>query len=220
MTMRTTELERANERRKRRQWWNGRRDRASTRTRIVFAACLLAACLSTAFVGASWDSGTALASQDTGDPTSDTSSAGCAAQFSLPLRDAIVVRPFDAPAEQWSPGHRGVDVSTPEGNVIGGPGISATPLLAPAEGIIAFRGMVANKSIVTIRHGSLTSTFEPAQSALPVGSHIVQGDVFAVAQGFSDHCGGRCVHWGVKDAEGKYTDPLTLIEQRKIMIKP
>ena len=93
-------------------------------------------------------------------------------------------------------------------------------LLAPADGIIAFSGTVAGKSVVTIRHGRLTSTFEPAQTALPAGSRIGRGDRFATVAGESDHCGESCVHWGVRAGDERYLDPVGQTEARKIVLKP
>ena len=93
-------------------------------------------------------------------------------------------------------------------------------LLAPADGIIAFSGTVAGKSVVTIRHGRLTSTFEPAQTALPAGSRIGRGDRFATVAGESDHCGESCVHWGVRTGDERYLDPVGQAETRKIVLKP
>ena len=80
---------------------------------------------------------------------------------------------YQAPEKQWLSGHRGIDLNVEEGE----------ELLAPADGMIAFAGSVAGKSVVTIRHGTLhgelTSTFEPATTDLPVGTMVKGGRIFA-----------------------------------------
>ncbi len=59
---------------------------------------------------------------------------------------AQVVGKYDAPKQQWFPGHRGVDLRARPQEAI----------VAPADGVIAFSGNVAGKSVVTIRHGEET----------------------------------------------------------------
>ncbi|MDF7663769.1 peptidoglycan DD-metalloendopeptidase family protein [Bifidobacterium sp. ESL0763] len=151
--------------------------------------------------------GTALAPGVT--PAATTGEADCKAQFFWPVHPAVVIRRFDAPANRWGPGHRGVDLAAPEG----------TPLTAPTSGIISFVGLVAEKSVVSIRHGRLTLTFEPAQTVLPPGTPLVKGAPFATVAGISDHCTAICVHWGVKDSRRNYTDPAHKVRKEKIVLK-
>ncbi|WEV71758.1 peptidoglycan DD-metalloendopeptidase family protein [Bifidobacterium sp. ESL0790] len=134
----------------------------------------------------------------------------CKAQFIWPVHPAVVIRKFNGPARKWEPGHRGVDIAAVEG----------TPLTAPASGFISFVGLVAGKSVVSIRHGRFTLTFEPAQTELPIGTPLVKGAPFATVAGVSDHCTGVCVHWGVKDAKRNYTDPEHKVRKEKIVLKP
>lgn len=135
---------------------------------------------------------------------------GCRVSMAWPVSDVRVSNAFDPPPRPWNPGHRGVDLAVERGG----------DLLAPAEGVIAFSGTVAGKSVVTIRHGRLTSTFEPARTELPAGSRIGRGDRFATVAGGSDHCGESCVHWGVRAGDGRYLDPVGQTETRKIVLKP
>ncbi|MBY8968028.1 M23 family metallopeptidase, partial [Algiphilus sp. NNCM1] len=85
-----------------------------------------------------------------------TASGSCTAMMRWPLNGAQVVGKYDAPKQQWLPGHRGVDLLADPQEAI----------VAPADGVIAFSGNVGGKAVVTIRHGGdlsgLTSTFEPA----------------------------------------------------------
>ena len=135
---------------------------------------------------------------------------GCRVSMAWPVRDARVTDAFDPPPQPWNPGHRGVDLAVERGS----------DLLAPADGVIAFSGTVAGKSVVTIRHGRLTSTFEPARTELPAGSRIGRGDRFATVAGGSDHCGESCVHWGVRAGDERYLDPVGQTDARKIVLKP
>ena len=106
-----------------------------------------------------------------------TASGSCAVLMRWPLNGAQVVGKYDAPKQQWLPGHRGVDLLADPQEAI----------VAPADGVIAFSGNVGGKAVVTIRHGgdlsSLTSTFEPAiRNAM--SAHMLRKGTFRA-------CGGR-----------------------------
>ncbi|MBB2954776.1 murein DD-endopeptidase MepM/ murein hydrolase activator NlpD [Bifidobacterium commune] len=134
---------------------------------------------------------------------------GCKASMGWPVLPHVVTNRFKAPKQIWAPGHRGVDVAAMED----------TPLLAPADGFISFVGIVAGKSVVSIRHNSLTLTLEPAQTLLPIGTPVKKGLPIGVAKGLSDHCMGLCVHWGVRKGRTEYRDPQMLASKRKIVLK-
>ncbi|MCH9276953.1 M23 family metallopeptidase [Bifidobacterium amazonense] len=136
--------------------------------------------------------------------------AGCSADMVWPVRDVDVTAVFDGPAQPWMAGHRGVDLAAGAG----------TTLLAPADGVIAFAGKVGGKSVVSIRHGPLTSTFEPAITDLRVGASVSRGEPFGQTGGASDHCDDSCVHWGVKRGSDDYEDPQTKTSARRIALKP
>lgn len=135
---------------------------------------------------------------------------GCKANMRWPVLPHVVTRRFKAPKQVWGPGHRGVDIAA----------IEDTPLFAPASGFISFAGNVAGKSVVSIRHKSLTLTLEPAQTLLPMGTPVVKGMPIGVVKGVSDHCTGICVHWGVRKSRKEYRDPQQLASKRKIVLKP
>ena len=141
---------------------------------------------------------------------SPTPEHACAGGFGWPVGEPQVVRKFEAPKTAWSSGHRGVDLAA-------NPGIE---LLAPASGTISFAGQVAGKSVVSIRHAAYISSFEPAQTDLPVGTALNKGDVFAHVHGGSDHCLDTCVHWGVRSGEDAYVDPEALVALSRIVLKP
>ena len=130
-----------------------------------------------------------------------------------PLNGAQVVGKYDAPKQQWLPGHRGVDLLADPQEAI----------VAPADGVIAFSGNVGGKAVVTIRHGGdlsgLTSTFEPAIAERDVGAHVTQGERFARVEGESDHCDERCLHWGIKSEGRQYTNPESKTRTVRIGLK-
>ena len=142
--------------------------------------------------------------------TSQVAQRPCEAAFDWPVAEPQVVRPFEAPQTAWSSGHRGVDLAAPP----------ETQLLAPSSGTITFAGQVAGKSVVSIRHAKTISSFEPAQTDLPVGTAIRKGESFAVVQGGSDHCSDTCVHWGVRSGDDQYIDPAALVAKSRIVLKP
>jgi len=110
-----------------------------------------------------------------------------------------VVTPFQAPAHDYGPGHRGIDLSAPMGVVIH----------APADGVVAFRGTVVDRPLITIDHGAgLVTTFEPANSALNPGAVVVAGDeIGVVASG--GHSPADQLHLGVR-FDGVYINPMLM----------
>lgn len=145
----------------------------------------------------------------------ESSAAGCRASMSWPL-DAgssgpTVIKAFKSPPQPWLSGHRGVDLRV-DADV-------STTIRAPMDGIISFAGNVAGKKVVSVRHGTRTSTFEPAQTSLAVGAPVSRGNAVARVEGHSDHCDATCLHWGVKTADGSYLDPESLASPHRIVLK-
>ena len=138
----------------------------------------------------------------------------CKSRMIYPVKEANIIKDFnkdfDGPTKPWIAGHRGVDLQALEG----------TELRAPADGVIAFAGLVAGKSVVTISHGVLTSTFEPAYTDLPVGSIVKKGQNFAYVTVGSDHCDNLCVQWGLKRRNKTYANPRKMVQKQKIVLKP
>lgn len=134
---------------------------------------------------------------------------GCAAGFVLPIEGGAISSVFRPPAFPWSSGHRGVDLELGDSRI----------LVAPADGTISFAGGVGGKSVVSIDHGGFVSSLEPASGAPAVGTTVRAGERVAIAEGGSDHCARRCVHWGVRTAAGEYLDPLEFVGSG-VMLKP
>jgi murein DD-endopeptidase MepM/ murein hydrolase activator NlpD len=110
-----------------------------------------------------------------------------------------IVRPFIAPATPYSSGHRGIDVS----------GVEGEPVLAPADGIVHFAGVVVDRPVLSIRHpGGLISSYEPVTTSLVAGEEVRRGDTIGALQ--SGHCGAPCLHFGVR-RHGEYVSPLNFL---------
>ena len=135
----------------------------------------------------------------------------CQALYSWPVRKPLVIKRFDRPPTPWAPGHRGVDLEAGKGHEI----------LAPRDGIVSFVGMVAGKHVLSIRHDNgVTSTFEPAQTDLVIGTEVIRDQVVGRVEGESDHCAEQCLHWGLKRGANDYLDPESQTANRRIALKP
>lgn len=114
-----------------------------------------------------------------------------------PTGSRIVVRPWEAPADDYAAGHRGLDV----------PAALGTPAIAVAAGTVTFAGPVAGRPVVTIDHGSgLVSTLDSVSPVVHAGDSVEQGAVVGhVAVG---HCPAAdpCVHLGAR-VDDRYVDP-------------
>lgn len=107
-----------------------------------------------------------------------------------------VVEPFRAPAHDYGPGHRGMDIAAQPDAVV----------RSPAAGVIAFRGMVVDRPLITIDHGAgYVTTLEPVTSTLAPGDAVAAGEsVGAVALG--GHSPRGALHVGVR-IDGRYVNP-------------
>src|SRR5215217_6780304 len=115
--------------------------------------------------------------------------ADVAARWTWPLAPAPqVVQPFDPPEQAWLPGHRGVDLATSVGQAV----------LAPTDGRIAWKGVIAGRAVVVVSHeGGLRSTFEPVEGASPVGTTVTRGQAIGAVTPTPGHCAPlTCLHWG------------------------
>lgn len=108
---------------------------------------------------------------------------------------------FRAPSHDYGPGHRGVDLAASVGAVV----------RAPADGVVAFRGVVVDRPLITIEHGSgLVTTLEPVESELTPGAPVTRGEhIGTVATG--GHTPAEELHLGVRWND-VYINPLVLFE--------
>lgn len=111
-------------------------------------------------------------------------------------------RPFRAPAQRWSAGHRGLDLWLDPG----------APVLAPAAGTVTFAGTVVDRGVVSVLHpdGRRTSV-EPVDPGVVVGQQVEAGAVLGTLQGGGAHCPPRgCLHWGLREGDS-YLDPVSVL---------
>lgn len=116
-----------------------------------------------------------------------------------PPVDARPSRPFEAPAHEYGPGHRGVDL----------PAGSGTVVVSPAAGTVTFAGPVAGRGVMVVAHagGTLTS-LEPVEPVVAVGTAVAVGGAVGIVADAPVHagCPAACLHWGVR-VDGRYVDP-------------
>lgn len=121
--------------------------------------------------------------------------------YGLPV-DAEVAAWFEAPADHYAAGHRGVDLDV-------GPG---TPVAAAAAGAVVHAGDVAGATWVSIRHrDGVTTSYGPlALLRVAAGDDVDAGQPLGVVAASTHGSGGHGLHWGAR-RDGTYVDPLSLL---------
>lgn len=136
------------------------------------------------------------------------------ARWSWPVgggtRPALVA-PFDAPEEQWGPGHRGIDLTAAVGESV----------TSVDTGVVTHRGRIAGRATVTVTHTSgVRSTYEPVDSTARVGDHVERGEAIGRVGEEAGHCSpATCLHLGAKRGP-TYLDPLTFFGARRVILLP
>lgn len=141
--------------------------------------------------------------------------------------DPVVLVPFDAPAQEWLAGHRGVDLHLGD----------ALPVRAPAPGVVAFAGSVAGRPVVSVDHpDGIRTSYEPVSTTLTAGAAVAAGDVLgtlvadprldsadATARAEGLH-GPGVLHWGARARDDggrwRYLDPMSLLRAPVIRLLP
>ncbi len=133
-----------------------------------------------------------------------------------PLRPAPpVARGFDAPAPDWKPGHRGVDL----------PGAPGQRVYAAGDATVVFAGQLAGRPVVSLAHpGGLRTSYEPVRAAVSVGQSVTAATVIGTLDAGHAGCpAAACLHWGAMwgPASGAhYVDPVGLVKSTPIRLKP
>lgn len=111
----------------------------------------------------------------------------------------VVTAPFRAPAHEYGPGHRGMDVTASPDAVV----------RSPAPGVVAFRGSVAGRPLITIDQGEgYVTTLEPVASELAPGTAVLAGEAVGVVAA-GGHAVRGTLHVGVR-IDGRYVNPRGL----------
>jgi murein DD-endopeptidase MepM/ murein hydrolase activator NlpD len=121
--------------------------------------------------------------------------------YSWPVRGPVI-RPFEPPANPYGTGHRGIDIAVPPG----------TRIRAPADGTVAFAGMIAGSLFISIDHPDGIRTSYSWISAIGVkkGQAVSRGDVIGHT-GLGDPGSAQpCLHFGAR-LNGVYIDPMLLL---------
>lgn len=121
-----------------------------------------------------------------------------------------IVHRFDAPAQRWLPGHRGIDLG----------GLTGEPVRAVADGVVAYSGVIAGVGVVSVQHpDGLRSTYQPVQDRVGRGEQVRSGQMLGTLDG-AGHCGLRtCLHLGAKRGDA-YLDPLLLLQAWEVSLLP
>ncbi|MFY1695165.1 MULTISPECIES: peptidoglycan DD-metalloendopeptidase family protein [unclassified Solwaraspora] len=150
-------------------------------------------------------------------PTLETVVAGnptTAERFRLPLDGPpLVSRRFDPPSLPWGRGHRGVDLQATV------PGVT---VYAAGAGTVSHAGRIVDRGVVSISHpGGFRTTYEPVDTRLPVGATVVAGTPIGVlADGHPGCPASACLHWGLRQHDGGYLDPLLLLGDGRTRLLP
>ena len=121
-----------------------------------------------------------------------------------------VLRPFNKPAKNWLPGHRGVDLEA----------APTDPIYAASDGTIIYAGTLAGIPTVSIEHpGGLRTTYQPVLPLVAVGDTVTrQQPIGTLAPGGTHGYPG--LQWGAKFGADDYINPLTLLPAPVIRLKP
>jgi murein DD-endopeptidase MepM/ murein hydrolase activator NlpD len=126
-----------------------------------------------------------------------------------------VVRGFDAPAPDWNPGHRGVDLA----------GVTGQAVYAAGSGTVVFAGQLAGRPVVSLAHlGGLHTSYEPVRAAVQVGQLVTAQTVIGdLMPGHPGCAAAACLHWGAMwgpATRAEYVDPLGLLTSTPVRLKP
>ncbi|MGV0362378.1 M23 family metallopeptidase [Corynebacterium minutissimum] len=120
-----------------------------------------------------------------------------------------VLRGFEPPEQRWLAGHRGVDLALPVG----------ASVRAAGDGVVHFAGSVAGKPVVSIKHDDgIRTTYQPVFARVKKGEHVKEGDVIGTLAPSVDGYPG--LHWGAMEGREDYIDPLGLLGEPAIRLKP
>ena len=133
-------------------------------------------------------------------------------RFTWPLASPHpVVRPFEAPATPYGPGHRGVDLGGQPGG----------PVTAAGDGVVVYAGQLAGRGVVSIDHADgLRTTYEPLTVLVAEGQRVTRGTVIGnLAPGHLGCAEAACLHWGARRGT-EYLDPLGLLSSGRVRLLP
>ena len=137
--------------------------------------------------------------------------AGASGQWRWPVTGPHrVVHPYQPPAHDWLPGHRGVDLAVGSSRVVYAVGV----------GRVSFVGQIAQRSVIVIAHaGNLRTTYEPVTATVRLGQRVAAGQRIGMLQRNGSHCRPSCLHLGLKRGT-TYLNPLLLFAPTRARLLP
>ena len=155
--------------------------------------------------------GTSLAAVGSG-VTAAAQTTGAGAHLYPPLPPPLtVLRPFAPPLHPWAAGNRGVDLAAYAGERVS----------AATSGLVLYAGLLAGRGVISIRDGSLRTTYEPVEPVVRSGDTVVAGQLIGYVSPAADACGppGGCLHWGALQSD-LYIDPMGLLRAPRVRLLP
>lgn len=123
-----------------------------------------------------------------------------------------ILRGFSAGPHPWSPGHRGVDLALPVGNL---------NVYAAGEGKVVFAGKVVDRMVVSILHrDGIRTTYQPVDPVVQVEDVVDAGQLIGMVNQLHPPCTSPCVHWGAKRARNSYLNPILLVVSDVVLLPP
>jgi murein DD-endopeptidase MepM/ murein hydrolase activator NlpD len=144
--------------------------------------------------------------------TAASQTARADAQVHAPLPTPLaVVRPFEPPLHAWAAGNRGVDLAAHAGE----------PVSAATAGLVIYAGLLAGRGVISIRDGTLRTTYEPVDAVVHAGDSVAMGQLIGYVSDAADACGspGTCLHWGALQSD-EYIDPMGLLRAPRVRLLP
>ncbi|MBA2531288.1 MAG: M23 family metallopeptidase [Nocardioidaceae bacterium] len=161
------------------------------------------------FIGAVCAVGLLLIGLGTGIAPADAESGATSWVWPLQPRPQVG-RVFEPPLGPYGVGHRGVDLQGRVGQSV----------LATADGVVQFAGLVAGKGVVVVAHGAERSTYQPVSVAVRRHEHVSAGQLLGHLQLGGSHCWpDACLHLG-RVAGETYLDPLALLGGGPLRLLP
>jgi murein DD-endopeptidase MepM/ murein hydrolase activator NlpD len=124
-------------------------------------------------------------------------------RWQWPMIAPRLIEAYAAPPSPYAAGHRGIDLAAAAGDTV----------VAPADGTVHFAGVVVDRPVLTLDHGSgVLSSYEPVVvSGLSAGDTVARGSPIGIV-GAGAHCSNACLHVGVR-IDGAYVSPLLFFDR-------
>lgn len=139
----------------------------------------------------------------------DSSSHGRFERWQPVLSNQHIAQHFDLKNGPYKAGHRGIDLRATQSESV----------LAPVAAEVVFAGTVVDREVLTLKQadGKLIS-FEPVTAAVETGEFVAPGELIGHVSGFT-HCGGDCLHVGLRIG-AEYRNPLLYLVGGRARLLP